>query len=254
MYSKPSQWWKTWIIALSCKSHRFDIYLFCFNIRINIFLNRCYNFKCQQDRAIRCWNDLLHTVVTGEWRVWMMFMPMTPRCQEKIALCSLRLLERPGEVGSCSLPKLLCATRSSPKWWHLASFLYLPGSLPHVQRGRLVGYSLTPWFWPSDESADSFLPTHSASSGFLVVLGNLQVSLRVTVVHGAEKKQKVAHTGFSLLTPHVFWYSRGLESAYLAAGFLASSQMQSKEKMKFARTQLPCEALPLCILAHVFLR
>lgn len=88
-----------------------------------------------------------------------------------------------------------------PKIWHLVSFLYLPGILPHVQKGWLVGYSLTPWFWPSDESADSFLPAHSASFGFLVLLGHLQVSLRVTVVRGtvqgAEKKQRVAHTGIS---------------------------------------------------------
>lgn len=51
----------------------------------------------------------------------MMFMTMTLRCQEKIALCSVRLLERTGEVGSCSPPKLLCAARSSTKYgiWSL---------------------------------------------------------------------------------------------------------------------------------------
>lgn len=142
------------------------------------------------------------------------------------------------------------------KIWHLVSCLYLPGILPHVHKGRLVGYSLAPWFWSSDESADSFLLTHSASFGFLVLLSHLQISLRVTVVRGtvqgAEKKQRVAHTGIS----H-FWLRMSSDTAevlgeltWLVFSWLPLRCSQRK-KTKFVRTQLPCEALPLCVFAHV---
>lgn len=174
----------------------------------------------------------------------------TPRHQEKLALCSESPLERIGEVGSSSLPKYLCATSSSTKYgvWHL--FHPLQVASPYLQKSKFIDHNLTPCFWPSDKSADSFLPTQAVSSGFLVLLNYLQFNLRVIMVHGTvqgtKKKQRGTHwLLFQLLTCSDTAEVLGV-LAWLV--FLASCQKQSKKEMKFTGPQLPCKALPLLCL------
>lgn len=164
-----------------------------------------------------------------------MFMTMTLRCQEKIALCSVRLLERTGEAGRAVLHQSFCVLQGPAQ--NMAFGLFsVPPRYPPPRPEGLVGWLQSDSLVLAIRWVCRFLSASPLS--FLWVpcpprspSGQLEGHCGAWDSAGSrEKAEGGTHWHLSLLTLHEFWYSRGLGRAYLAGVFLASSQMQSKKK------------------------
>lgn len=117
-------------------------------------------------------------------------------------------------MGNSSSSKYLCVTNFSTNYglWHPFPYLEVHTSHPEEQVEELQSDSHS---WPSDESADCFMPIQlspqRAFPGLLVLLGHLQVSFTVTVVSGTVQGTERAHTGLSYDSYLVWIHQRSWE-------------------------------------------